>query len=76
MMSEVLDHRYAFRMTTTSNCVPNSVSFKRQYWAPYFDDMNAIIFLVPLSCFDQMLAEDDKVNRLVRIYCSSIGPRE
>ncbi|KAG7090957.1 hypothetical protein E1B28_010025 [Marasmius oreades] len=33
-------------------------------WAPYFDDMNAIIFLAPLSCFDQSLAEDYGVNRL------------
>jgi guanine nucleotide-binding protein alpha-1 subunit len=34
-------------------------------WAPYFDDMDAIIFLAPLSCFDQVLTEDPTVNRLV-----------
>jgi hypothetical protein len=28
--------------------------------------MNAIIFLAPISCFDQALAEDSAVNRLVR----------
>ncbi|KAF7341901.1 hypothetical protein MSAN_02045800 [Mycena sanguinolenta] len=33
-------------------------------WVPYFDSMHAIIFLAPLSGFDQVLAEDDKVNRL------------
>ncbi|KAF7375922.1 hypothetical protein MSAN_00006600 [Mycena sanguinolenta] len=33
-------------------------------WVPYFDDMDAIIFLAPLSCFDQVLAEDETVNRL------------
>ncbi|KAH9926690.1 guanine nucleotide binding protein, alpha subunit [Fomitopsis serialis] len=33
-------------------------------WAPYFDDMNAILFLAPISCFDQMLEEDSTVNRL------------
>ncbi|KAL4073560.1 guanine nucleotide binding protein, alpha subunit, partial [Scleroderma citrinum] len=33
-------------------------------WAPYFDDMNAIIFLAPISCFDQVLQEDPSVNRL------------
>ncbi|KII91164.1 hypothetical protein PLICRDRAFT_696280 [Plicaturopsis crispa FD-325 SS-3] len=33
-------------------------------WAPFFDDMNAIIFLAPISCFDQVLAEDPTVNRL------------
>ena len=55
-------------------------------WAPYFDDMDAIIFLAPirwvfqvanskdspplssyLSCFDQVLEEDHRVNRLVSV---------
>lgn len=34
-------------------------------WVPFFDDMNAIIFLAPVSCFDQVLMEDQSVNRLV-----------
>ena len=57
-------------------------------WAPYFDDMDAIIFLAPirwvvqvansydstplspyLSCFDQVLEEDHRVNRLVSVCC-------
>ncbi|GLB39250.1 putative G-alpha-domain-containing protein [Lyophyllum shimeji] len=33
-------------------------------WVPYFDDMDAIIFLAPISAFDQTLAEDPEVNRL------------
>ncbi|KLO10580.1 G-alpha-domain-containing protein [Schizopora paradoxa] len=33
-------------------------------WVPFFDDMNAIIFLAPISCFDQVLMEDHSVNRL------------
>ncbi|OSD01148.1 G-alpha-domain-containing protein [Trametes coccinea BRFM310] len=37
---------------------------QRQAWAPYFDDVNAIIFLAPISAFDQVLAEDPRVNRL------------
>ncbi|KAH9936976.1 G-protein alpha subunit [Fomitopsis serialis] len=37
---------------------------QRQAWAPYFDDVNAIIFLAPISSFDQVLAEDTRVNRL------------
>ncbi|KAF9652402.1 G-alpha-domain-containing protein [Thelephora ganbajun] len=36
----------------------------RTAWVPFFDDMNAIIFLAPISCFDQVLAEDPSVNRL------------
>ncbi|KAL4250269.1 P-loop containing nucleoside triphosphate hydrolase [Abortiporus biennis] len=37
---------------------------QRHAWAPYFDDVNAIIFLAPISAFDQVLAEDTRVNRL------------
>jgi len=37
----------------------------RASWAPYFDDVNFIIFLAPVSAFNQMLAEDDTVNRLM-----------
>ncbi|KAL4247490.1 P-loop containing nucleoside triphosphate hydrolase [Abortiporus biennis] len=33
-------------------------------WAPYFDDVNVILFLAPISAFDQVLAEDPSVNRL------------
>ncbi|KAI0791447.1 guanine nucleotide binding protein, alpha subunit [Irpex lacteus] len=36
----------------------------RAAWAPFFDDMNAILFLAPISCFDQVLEEDPNVNRL------------
>jgi guanine nucleotide-binding protein subunit alpha len=37
---------------------------QRQAWAPYFQDVNAIIFLAPISAFDQVLVEDARVNRL------------
>ncbi|KAF8520549.1 guanine nucleotide binding protein, alpha subunit [Gautieria morchelliformis] len=33
---------------------------QRQAWAPYFEDMNALIFLAPISAFDQ----DPRVNRV------------
>ncbi|KAI0773014.1 G-protein alpha subunit [Trametes elegans] len=35
----------------------------RQHWVPYFDDVQAIIFLAPLA-FNLTLEEDAKVNRL------------
>jgi len=35
----------------------------RQHWVPYFDDVQAIIFLAPLA-FNQVLEEDPRVNRL------------
>ncbi|KAF8958910.1 guanine nucleotide binding protein, alpha subunit [Flammula alnicola] len=34
----------------------------RHAWVPYFDNIQAIIF--PVSCFDERLSEDSKVNRL------------
>ncbi|RDB29275.1 Guanine nucleotide-binding protein alpha-4 subunit [Hypsizygus marmoreus] len=37
---------------------------QRQAWAPYFEDVTAIIFLAPISAFDQVLTEDPRVNRL------------
>ncbi|PIL26881.1 hypothetical protein GSI_11061 [Ganoderma sinense ZZ0214-1] len=36
----------------------------RAAWFPYFDDAHAILFLAPISCFDELLAEDHRVNRL------------
>ncbi|KAF5368102.1 hypothetical protein D9758_004382 [Tetrapyrgos nigripes] len=35
----------------------------RWTWIPYFDDVQAILFLAPLT-FNQMLEEDPRVNRL------------
>ncbi|KAH7096131.1 guanine nucleotide binding protein, alpha subunit [Auriculariales sp. MPI-PUGE-AT-0066] len=37
---------------------------QRLFWAPFFDMVDAIIFLAPISCFDQTLAEDKNINRL------------
>lgn len=41
---------------------------QRAHWYPYFDDVDAIIFLAPISCFDERLAEDRRVNRLEDTY--------
>lgn len=37
---------------------------QRQTWMPFFDNVDAIIFLAPISGFDQVLTEDKTVNRL------------
>jgi hypothetical protein len=37
---------------------------QRTAWLPFFDNVNAIIFLAPISCFDERLSEDPRVNRL------------
>ncbi|KAJ7188558.1 guanine nucleotide-binding protein alpha-4 subunit [Mycena filopes] len=54
------------RLKTLGNMVPQSwvvydVGGAR---VPFFDSVDALIFLAPLSCFDQVLAEDETVNRL------------
>jgi len=36
----------------------------RHAWVPYFDDATAIIFLAPISAFDQYLEEDTRTNRI------------
>ncbi|KAI9452267.1 G-alpha-domain-containing protein [Russula earlei] len=38
--------------------------FQRPTWVPFFDNVDAIIFLAPISAFDQVLTEDPTVNRL------------
>ncbi|KII91129.1 hypothetical protein PLICRDRAFT_51316 [Plicaturopsis crispa FD-325 SS-3] len=37
---------------------------QRAAWAPYFDNVQVIIFVAPISAFDQNLAEDPNTNRL------------
>lgn len=39
-------------------------SFQRRAWLPYFENVTAIIFLAPISCLDEQLEEDRRVNRL------------
>lgn len=37
---------------------------QRASWASFFDDVDAVLFLSPISCFDERLREDRDVNRL------------
>ncbi|KAJ7038039.1 guanine nucleotide binding protein, alpha subunit [Mycena alexandri] len=34
-------------------------------WVPYFENIDCLIFLVPISAFNEVLAEDPEVGRLV-----------
>jgi len=38
--------------------------YQRAAWIPYFHEITALIFLAPLSSFDEHLAEDNRVNCL------------
>jgi GTPase SAR1 family protein len=40
----------------------------RAAWAPFFDDVDAIIFLAPINVFDEKLLEDSRTNRLQDSY--------
>ncbi|KDQ55943.1 hypothetical protein JAAARDRAFT_36721 [Jaapia argillacea MUCL 33604] len=40
----------------------------RAAWLPFFDDVDAIIFMAPISAFDEKLVEDRRVNRLDDTY--------
>ncbi|KAI9511193.1 G-protein alpha subunit [Russula earlei] len=47
---------------------------QRHAWVPYFDDATAIIFLAPISAFDQYLEEDPRTNRIddsLRLFTST-----
>ncbi|KAJ7057095.1 heterotrimeric G protein alpha subunit [Mycena amicta] len=37
---------------------------QRSAWLPFFENTDVIIFLCPVSCFDERLDEDPRVNRL------------
>lgn len=37
---------------------------QRPKWVPYFEEATAIIFLAPISAFDQYLEEDGRTNRI------------
>uniref|UniRef100_A0A0W0EZX8 Guanine nucleotide-binding protein alpha-4 subunit n=1 Tax=Moniliophthora roreri TaxID=221103 RepID=A0A0W0EZX8_MONRR len=43
--------------------IPSATRYQES-WVPFFDDVDAIIFLAPISGFDQVLAEDRTINRL------------
>ncbi|ORY51669.1 G-alpha-domain-containing protein [Rhizoclosmatium globosum] len=38
---------------------------ERKKWAPYFDDVNAIIYLAAISSYDQVCFEDNSTNRIL-----------
>jgi len=66
----VVEHQFTISMGTmrgSSSWIIYDVGGarnQRHAWAPYFQDVNAIIFLAPISAFDQVLTEDPRVNRL------------
>lgn len=64
IMYDVGGARTLVRPLSHKCMVPLTYALQRAAWLPYFDNVNAIIFLAPISCFDERLAEDTRINRL------------
>ncbi|CAG8646318.1 10858_t:CDS:2 [Paraglomus occultum] len=60
----VTEHKFDINSTTYKIYDVGGHRSQRQYWAPYFDDVNAIIFMAAVSAFDQPLEEDLRINRM------------
>ncbi|KAI6001671.1 G-protein alpha subunit [Pisolithus orientalis] len=61
----VSEHSFDIELCGTRyNWLMYDVGGARHAWVPYFDDATAIIFLAPISAFDQYLEEDGRTNRL------------
>ncbi|KAI5118923.1 hypothetical protein M0805_003747 [Coniferiporia weirii] len=61
----VKEHSFDISMSGAHvNWLLYDVGGARHAWVPYFDDATAIIFLAPISAFDQYLEEDPRTNRI------------
>ncbi|KAL5507600.1 hypothetical protein ACEPAH_7056 [Sanghuangporus vaninii] len=61
----VKEHSFDISLSGTHvNWLLYDVGGARHAWVPYFDDATAIIFLAPISAFDQYLEEDPRTNRI------------
>ncbi|KAL4077813.1 G-protein alpha subunit-domain-containing protein [Scleroderma citrinum] len=45
------------------------VKSSRLSWAPFFDGVDTIVFFSSISCFDERLSEDCRMNRLEDSFC-------
>ncbi|KAF7329875.1 G-protein alpha subunit [Mycena kentingensis (nom. inval.)] len=53
------DNHWVWRLYDVGGC-----RTMRSAWLPFFENTDVIIFLCPVSCFDERLDEDHRVNRL------------
>ncbi|KAM5536705.1 hypothetical protein V8D89_009632 [Ganoderma adspersum] len=61
----VTEHAFDINLGGTNyNWLLYDVGGARHAWVPFFDDATAIIFLAPISAFDQYLEEDPRTNRI------------
>ncbi|RHZ82675.1 hypothetical protein Glove_106g5 [Diversispora epigaea] len=60
----VAEHKFEINRTIYRIYDVGGHRSQRHFWAPYFDDVDAIIFMAAVSAFDQTLEEDIDVNRM------------
>ncbi|KAH9949085.1 G-protein alpha subunit [Amylocystis lapponica] len=61
----VIEHSFEISMAGVQyHWLLYDVGGARQAWVPYFEDATAIIFLAPISAFNQYLEEDPRTNRI------------
>jgi GTPase SAR1 family protein len=60
----VTEHHFKIDGTTYKIYDVGGHRSQRHFWAPYFEDVNAIIFMAAISSFDQTLEEAPNVNRM------------
>lgn len=43
----------------------SGLDYHRKKWIPYFDTVNSVIFVASLSAYDQLMIENDSINRMI-----------
>ncbi|KAJ3234100.1 guanine nucleotide-binding protein subunit alpha [Chytriomyces hyalinus] len=65
MTTAVTEHNFIIQHQKFSIFDVGGQRSQRKKWAAYFDGCNAIIFVIAISCYDQLCFEDHTTNRMV-----------
>ncbi|KAI8835827.1 guanine nucleotide binding protein, alpha subunit [Chytriomyces cf. hyalinus JEL632] len=65
MTTAVAEHNFVIQHQRFSIFDVGGQRSQRKKWAAYFDGCNAIIFVIAISCYDQLCFEDYSTNRMV-----------
>ncbi|KAI8922039.1 hypothetical protein PhCBS80983_g00342 [Powellomyces hirtus] len=65
MTTTITENKFAINGITFRIFDVGGQRSERKKWAPYFDDVNSIIFLAAISAYDQKCFEDNQTNRML-----------